>query len=311
MRSRRPGGWGVLATVVALILLAPTQALASDTYAVPAGSLVYGLVAGTHGYRIRIFKGERGGRRHFRLRAEGHHATVIYSVPVGRAPLDGIVANLGRRGRFDLRLAPKGKERPLGLGGNCEGQKGRWQRGYLVGIARFHGERGYTDLRLHRIPVISESWPAFRCHYAHGGGPYGKRRRAQVFAHRSGLGFGGVLSSRHSGPADQRAFFRAWKGGSAGRMWISREVKVPAPESTFVFPGGPNLPEEVTVEPPQPFAGSAGFTRSPESTFSWSGDLTVEFPGMDPVRLAGPKFVAGVCAVDGCVRQEPERTSPE
>ncbi|HET7508324.1 MAG TPA: hypothetical protein VFJ53_08205, partial [Solirubrobacterales bacterium] len=93
-------------------------------------------------------------------------------------------------------------------------------------------------------------------------------------------------------------------------MWISREVKVGATESTFVFPGGPKLPEEVTVEPPKPFAGSAAFTRTPESTFSWSGDLSVEFPGMNPVRLAGPGFGAGVCAVDGCVSQEPEPEPP-
>jgi hypothetical protein len=312
-RSSRRGRWGgAVVVAAALLLAAPAHAVAGDAYPVSGGSLVFGMLTGTDGYRIHFSEWERGHGRHFKVVVDGHDASLTYAVPAGRAPADGIVANLGRRGRFELRLGRLGMVRRLGYSSQCEGVPGRWQRGYMIGIAHFRGERGYTSTDIHvgRIPIVIESWPAFRCHYAHGGGPRVKPRRAQVFARRGGLGFGAVLHARHSGPADQRAFFRAWMDGSAGRMWISREVMVPAPESSFVFPGGPKLPEEVTVEPPKPFAGSASFIRSPESTFSWSGDLTVEFPGMNPVRLAGPGFGAGVCGVDSCVRQEPEREPP-
>lgn len=306
----RRGRWGGVLAAAALVFTAPAHAVAGDTYPVSGGSLVYGLLSGSNGYRVHFSEWERHHRRRFKVVVDGHHATVTYEVPAGRAPADGVAANLGRRGRFDLRLRPVGKVKRLGLPRGCEGRHGRWQDGYLIGTAGFHGERSYTDALERRTAIVVESWPAFSCHYTEGGGPHGKPRRAQVFAHRRGLSFGAVLSTRHSTPASRRATFRASMYASAGRMLISREVRVPATESSFAFPGGPKLPEEVTVKPPRPFAGSASFTRSPESTFSWSGDLTVEFPGMDPIRLTGPSFGAGVCALDGCARQEPERESP-
>lgn len=306
--GRRWGG--AIAIAAALLLVAPVHALAGDSYPVSGGSLIFGAVRGSHGYRINFSEWDRGHGPHFKVRVEGHHARVFYGAPAGRVPADGVAASLGRRGRFDLRLASMGRKRTLGIAHSCEGRRGTWQRGYLVGSAGFHGERDYTEARVRRIPIVAESWPAFRCHYLEGGGRRANSRRAQVTARRGPVGFGAVLSAR-SGPVDRRALFRAWTSDHSGRVQIYREVSVPAPESSFAFPGGPKLPEEVTVEPPQPFAGSASFTRTPESTFSWSGDLTVTFPGLPPIRLAGPSFEAGVCALDACVRQEPDRPERE
>ncbi len=301
---------GVLAVAIAVLLGVPGHASADGTYPVAAGSLVFGALPGGHGYRIHFSEWERQGRRRFKAVARGRGAIVTYQVPVGSAPTEGIAANLGRRGRFDLHLRRTGKPRRLRFGKGCEGEPGRWWRGYLVGSARFRGERGYAEAQARRIPVVVESWKAFRCHYAGGEQHRGRVRRAQVYAHRGPLGFGAVLATRHSAPADERAIFRAWTSERAGRMRIYREVTAPAPESTFAFPGGPKLPEVVTVAPPKPFAGSATFARTPESTFTWTGDLSVEFPGLGPVRLAGPRFAAGVCALRGCVREEPEREPP-
>jgi hypothetical protein len=75
---------------------------------------------------------------------------------------------------------------------------------------------------------------------------------------------------------------------------------VAAPERTLLFPGAPHLPEEVAVRPPAPFAGSAEFLRTPESTFTWTGDLAVTFPGLDPIRLTGPRFGVQICVLKGC-----------
>ena len=300
----------VLAAVTAALLFAtPMQAAgAGGTYPVPAGSLVFGHLPGSNGYRVNF--SESGGRHGERFKAvvKGHHGTVTYTVPAGRDPAAGIAANLGRRGRFDLRLR-LGKVRRLRLGHGCEGEPGRWQRGYAYGSARFRGERHYTDARSRRIPIVFESWQAFRCHYTEGP-RNGQARRAQVYANRPGLGFGALLSARPATPVDQRAIYRAWDYANAGRMAISREIKVLAPASTFAFPGGPQVPEDMTVDPPKPFDGSASFTRTPESTFTWTGDLTVEFPGLAPIRLTGTSFNAGVCAIEGCVRREREREPP-
>jgi hypothetical protein len=298
------------AITVTLLLGAPVHAVAGNTYAVPGGSLVYGLLRGANGYRVHFSEWQRNRHQRFKVAVNGNHAVVTYEVPADRLPADGITANLGRRGGFDLRLVRAGKSRGLGYPDYCEGPHGRWQRGYLLGTGRFRGERDYTEAHSHRIPVIFESWPSFRCRYVEEGGERAESRLAQVFAHRRNVGFGAVLSSRHSTPTAQRATFRAWMESRAGRMRISREVKIHAAESSFSFPGAPKLPEDVTVEPPKPFAGTASFTRGPESTFAWTGDLTVEFPGMRSTRLAGPSFGAGVCDAERCVRQEPERESP-
>jgi hypothetical protein len=303
--------WGLLlAAATALLLIAPAAAVAGNTYPVSGGSLVYtSRLSATNGYRFQFSANERRQRRHFKLTVEGHHATVTYETKGGQAPANGIAVDLGRRGRFDLRFVPAGKVKTLGVGRGCEGPKGRWQRGYLVGVGRFRGERDYTEAHVRRIPAISESWPAIRCHFAQGGG-HGSPRRAQVFAHRRSVGFGAVLDRRDLAPFGSRALFRAWEYRRAGRMQISREVKVRAPESTFTFPGGPKLPEDVALTPPAPFTGSATFSRSPESTFAWSGDLAVAFPGTGRIPLTGVGFGAGVCALEGCVRQEPEREPP-
>jgi hypothetical protein len=312
MSAPGSGRWrGVLAATAVLLLFAPASALAGSTYRVSGGSLVYTPhLAAKDGYRIQFSENERRRRRHFHLTVEGHHATVTYEVGGGGPPADGIAVDLGRRGRFDLHFVSAGKVRTLGIGRGCEGPRGRWQRGYLVGAARFRGERDYTEARVRRIPAVSESWPAIRCRYAEGGRGHGLPRRAQVLAHRGDIGFGAILYRRDLVPFGSRALFRAWDYDRAGRMRISREVMLRAPESTFAFPGAPKLPEDVTLAPPSPFTGTASFSRSPESTFIWSGDLAVAFPGTGRIPLTGPGFEAGVCALEGCVRQEPEREPP-
>jgi hypothetical protein len=300
----------LLAVTAVLLLVAPAAAVAGSTYRVSGGSLVYtSHLSATHGYRIQFSENERRGR-HFNLTVEGHHATVTYELAGGGAPADGIAVDLGRRGRFDLRFVPAGKVRTLGIGSGCEGPKGRWQHGYLVGLGRFRGERDYTEIHLRRIGAISESWSAIRCHYVEGGRDRGVPRRAHLSARRDGIEFGASLERRDLAPFGSRALFRALDYDRAGRMWIAREVKVRAPESTFTFPGGPKLPEDVALAPPGPFTGSATFSRTPESTFAWSGDLAVAFPGTGRIPLAGQQFSVEVCALEGCVHQEPEREPP-
>jgi hypothetical protein len=310
MSAGRRGPWiGALVVLVALAVAAPAGAAKRpDTYVVSAGSATYARLDGSNGYRIHFSQNRRNGRRHFKLRVTGRGASVSYEVPGGRPTPGGVVADLGRRGRFDLRFEGVGKVKPLALGHNCQGLKGRWQDGYLIGIARFRGERGYTRIRVHRIPALTETWPEFRCRYDEGGHRRkGEPRRAQVISRSGGVEFDAVLFHRHAAPAGRRAVFRAWKTARVGRLSISREVRATATESTFAFPDWASLPEETTVSPPAPFTGTATFNRTPESTFTWTGDLAVRFPGSGRIRLAGPSFSAGVCALRGCVSQAPPR----
>ena len=132
--------------------------------------------------------------------------------------------------------------------------------------------------------------------------------RARVIAYRREVGFGAVLAPTSA--AGPPAAFRAWDYSGRGNLRISRDVRVTAPETTFAFPGGPKLPEEVSVTPPAPFTGTASFTRTSESTFTWAGDLAVQFPGTGPIHLAGPRYGVRVCAADRCMNEGSESERP-
>ncbi|HEX4305738.1 MAG TPA: hypothetical protein VHZ54_06875 [Solirubrobacterales bacterium] len=297
-----------MALPATILLLAPAGSLAARTYVYRGGFETYATVRGAHGFRVDLAETSRGG---LRVIVAGHHSRTTYRASVGAPSPDRVAGSLGRLGRFDLRFVPVGKSRAVPIVNWCTGPKGAFQAGYLVGRFRFRGERDYTRVQGHRVPAAVNSWSALRCRYATSE-PFhpGREPRAHLSiwtrGRRQRLDFGTVVFHRHARPDDRRVQFWASTSGRAGRVSISREVKVTAPESTVAFPGGPKLPEELKVTPPAPFTGSAIFARTSESTFTWTGDLAVDFPGLAPLRLSGARFGARMCALLACVAQEPE-----
>lgn len=307
MSARRVVG-GIAATVAAALLVVPASALATKTYVTKAGSVTYAQVHGSNGFRLNFSENEK---RYFEAHTVGPDTSTRYDLRGGSVAGGKVSADLGKLGRFDLRFVPVGRSKPISIPSWCTGPEGSWQPGYLVGRARFRGERGYTQVHLHKVSAARETWSSLRCHYLEG--PFGqaKKRRATVNAsrsvgprrHRTFQNFKATLFGRHAAPRARRVVFSAKRNEGAGGISITREAEVEAPESTFLFTGGKQLPEEVEVTPPAPFSGTASFIRTAESTFEWRGDLAVEFPGIDPIRLAGPSFSAGVCALEECVSQ--------
>lgn len=310
MSPRRILGWAT-AVAVALLALPAVASAAPQAYVSHGGSVVYARVHGSNGYRLNFSENEK---RYFDVHVVGHGTTTRYDLHGGPVAGGRVSANLGRRGSFDLRFVPAGKSQAVPIVNWCSGPKGRWQRGYLVGRLRFRGERGYTDVHLHKLPAARETWSSLHCHYLSSAAFRGERkeRRARLnvrpakSAEHSSVYeyFGATLYHRHTRPRGRRVLFHASRLEEAGRISIEREATAQAPESTFRFLGGAKLPEEVEVRPPAPFSGSASFTRTAESTFEWVGDLSVDFPGVDPVRLAGSSFAAALCELEGCVKEE-------
>lgn len=310
MRAR---GWPVAAVAaLALALAAPAPAAAADTYVIPAGSTTGASVRASNGFGVRIWENDLAA---FRLIVKGHHSRTIYSV--GGGPVSGgrVSADLGKRGEFDLRFVPAGRPSRVRVASWCDDAMGRWERGFLVGRFRFRGERDFTQVRGHRLPAARESWPSLRCHYASGSEYHpAKEPRFRVLAWsrgRRGADFAAALFHRQARPAARRVQFRATAYGRAGRVSIDREIAVAGPEADLDIPGPPRLSEEVTVSPPAPFTGTATFARTHESTFTWTGDLAVDFPGRGVVRLAGPRFGARLCTLEGCISREPEDEADE
>ncbi|MBS1677031.1 MAG: hypothetical protein JST08_06570 [Actinobacteria bacterium] len=167
-----------------------------------------------------------------------------------------------------------------------------------------------------------ESWGHLVCEFT--GLPvvgHPKKKRASFAANASDapsifvapkhtLSFLATQFYRHAAPADRRVLYTAELADKAGRITIHRKVKVAAPERSLLFPGGRAMPEEIAVAPPAPFTGSGEFLRTRESTFTWHGDLAVTFPGLDPIRLTGPRFTVVICALKGCVTRSSEADTP-
>jgi hypothetical protein len=315
MRVRR-----IATFLVGLALLAPTSALAAETFSFGPGAVTYARLQATHGYRVNFSETEGG---YFFVRVKGHGSTTDFATRTGRTPGAHLRADFGGRGRFDLRFVPKGTPESLAISESCEGDKGVWQPGYLVGRARFRTELGFAQIRIHRVFASRESWSHQVCEFTgaglqFGGHPKEKRttfaataatypKDAGLFAapERS-LTFRATQFFRHAKPAARRVDYLAELRENTGRVTVHRKVLVAAPERSLLFPGVPRLPEEIAVEPPAPFGGSAELLRTPESTFTWSGDLAVTFPGLAPIRLTGPRFSAEVCTHKGCASRGAE-----
>jgi hypothetical protein len=296
--------------VPAVPLFAASASSAAQTFTLPAGASTYAHVHASNGYRLNFSENDR---HYFAARVVGQDATTTFGLRGRPVTGDRVSANLGRRGRFDLRFVPVGRPENVPVFGFCTGAVGHWQAGYLVGHFHFRAEGGYTGVSLGKVPAARETWSRRRCHFSEAlleEHPKLRRMRLSASARAGGKheALEAILFHRHARPPGRRVRFRAFRREREGRISIEREVKVEAPETSFASVGGPKMPEEIEVKPPAPFVGSATFTRTAESTFEWSGDLAVTFPGLPPVRLAGPKFSASVCAGNRCVTKPSKAT---
>jgi hypothetical protein len=310
----------MLVPLVALALLAPTSALA-ETFSFGPDGDTFARLQGTHGYRVNFSENDRG---YFSVRVKGHGSTTDFATKTKRVSADRVRANFGRRGKFDLRFVAAGKPESFSVSAGCEGGKGTFQPGYLVGRAHFRTERGFARIRVHRIEAAREFWPRQLCDSSWAGFHPGhsKKKRtilsatAATYASHDifaapvrSLTFRATEFSRHAKPADRQVAYLAELRERAGRVSIHRKMAVVAPDRSLLFPGGAQMPEEIATKPPAPLLGSAEFLRTPESTYTWSGDLAVAFPGIDPIRLTGSRFDVQICSAKGCVAHEAERGS--
>jgi hypothetical protein len=312
VRRRRAGrrlGAGValaLATGAALCPVA-TAAHAPHHYVLRPYRAIRFQVQGSHGYVIGVAE---GSRRHFAVTVHRGPATTAYE---RRGPLpqprDGVRGDLGALGSFDVRFIPQGKPRRLPRYSWCTGPGPTIQPGIVRGKIRFRGERGYTRAADHVASAELETVRGQRCHYGetgHSKHPPRYTATLQVADESAGASahFEALRFSPRSRPPARRVFYEAAAYDRRGPIDTIRRIRLGTDTSTFRLPDFPVAPETAVIEPPAPFTGSGTFTRTPESTFSWTGDLAVTFPGTDPIPLAGPDFRLDYCALRSCIDQE-------
>lgn len=160
-------------------------------------------------------------------------------------------------------------------------------KGVFAGNLRFRGENGYVSVHVHRVAGgILE--PAGRCplrRHRHGHFDTSilfETPSAFLAESRHGVDLTGLLALEF-GPFSE---VLATHEESRGKLAIIRTVFA-HPHKTF------HVNEAATaanVSPPAPFHGSGHYRAAPDGTTTWTGDLTVNFPGAARFPLTGPEF---------------------
>jgi hypothetical protein len=306
-RGRRPVGV-VLALALVAVALLPAAAMAASPrhYVLPANRAIRFLLHGSNGYVISFAE---GSARHFAVDVRGGPANTEYEARAARGrSRNEVRGTIGRLVKVDVHFVPHGHPHRLPRYSFCVGPGPTIQPGTVRGTIRFRGERAYTGVVAHSAAAELETLPSQRCHYrgpGHSEDPprYTATLDADHETGGTGVHFEALRFAPGSRPPGRRAFYGASVYEQLGRIHIVREVRLTTDTSTFLLPNFARAPENAVIEPPAPFTGSATFARTPESTFSWTGDLAVAFPGIDPVPLAGAAFNLDYCAQRDCIEQ--------
>jgi hypothetical protein len=259
---------------------------------------------GTNGYSIHI---SVNPRRHLILQVSKEGFSAEYTTRDLLAATDRVKAKLLGLGTVSVRFHPRGSVRHPTLPG-CSRERPAVQPGVVRGTISFAGERQYTRVHVRDAEAAIEEPMSWWCRYGvlfepnENDGDWTSKFLAEdegvyflVRKYRPGLIDGGqVLYFAETGEA-----FETASGEVPLTVW--RRIRIPAPASTF----DDVHPEHLTVSPPPPFSGTGTLDRTPESVFTWEGDISVQFPGLDPIPLAGPAFGSGYCLREvGCFRQD-------
>jgi hypothetical protein len=259
---------------------------------------------GSNGYSIHI---SVNPRRHLILQVSKEGYSAEYMTRDVFADSDRVKARLLGLGTISVRFHPSGSVRHPSLPGCGRRERPAVQPGVVRGTIRFVAEREYTQVKVREAEAAVEKPTSRRCRY---GVKFELNPRQREWVsklsasaegvhflarkYRSGVIEGGqVLYLAETGEAFESASRRV-------PLTIYRHISVSAPVSTF----RDAHPERLAVSPPPPFSGTGTLARTPESVFTWGGDLSVQFPGLDPIPLAGPGFGSEYCLrKSGCVRQ--------
>lgn len=259
---------------------------------------------GSNGYSVHI---SVNPRQHLTLLVTKDGYSAEYLTRDVLVDTDRVKAKLLGRGTIALQFHPRGPVRHPDVRG-CGKDRPSVQPGIVRGRIKFIGERQYTRVGAQEAAAAIEEPVRWDCRFGVEA-EWDPRRldwTAKLSADAEGIYFlarryrPGVLGrSQVLYLAETGETFETKRGQPPLTVW--RRARVSAPVSTF----RDAHPETLTTGPPPPFSGTASIARTPESVFTWEGDLSVQFPGLDPISLAGPDFQFDYCLRKvGCLRQD-------
>lgn len=163
------------------------------------------------------------------------------------------------------------------------------QRGLFVGSLKFRGEHGYVSVRLHRAKgAIVRVGHRCRVHRRFHFDPsdfeflFTKPEAAMLAISRDGVDTSALLAIA----AKKHSAFLALHEESRPNLAIIRLA-------TVYKQGKLHLNDSLTsgsLVPPGPFQGTGRYRAFPDGSHTWSGNLSINFPGGPRFPLTGPTF---------------------
>lgn len=304
---------------LAALLALPAGATAKPGYKVkPAGSELFLFLGDKGDYEISL---EANDRQRVLLAAETGLFTATEYSTKGRVSSKRIEADLGDLGRIDLdvRLRPRHSEiEPRQR--NCKGRKSIFVPGSFHGTIRFSGEGDIPPFSVKRgeIGFLRRFKQVCKLRRA----PKRNQKKPKAEKPKVKLEFG-LLDT--SGKGDGRTVrFEVFSLGEARNPAKSfgiyeaaaaeRRKNLRIARWTFGFFGPKEFrmskrgkqPLTLRVKPPEPFSGKALYKRGPGEKATWTGNLSVELAGAEPIPLTGDNYDAVFCRgldfdeIEGC-----------
>jgi hypothetical protein len=209
----------------------------------------------------------------------------------GVAEPEHLRATFGEFGEVSMRFRESHDKSWLGKRRNCRGaQRFVKRRGVFVGNLRFEDERGDLSLQVHRakgsVVTVAQKCLQPRRRGGFLSAKESSRQIRSVFLalDREGVDFTGFLALERG----SKTTFMATHEETRGKLAITQIAVVRSNQSPAV-----RVDEALTragVSPPAPFHGTGRYRAAPDGTTTWTGNLSVNFPGTPRYPLTGPQF---------------------
>lgn len=303
---------GLLA--VALAALAPATAFgnASANIRRAPGTSADFTLGGSNGYSL-YFKSEKGHLRMIASQRRPTQATISPSGKLVPARLGAasestyvvngvssdpstIEADLGSAGKVSLIFQPSGAKKVTTFdlsdkSERCLGATKVVRRlGNFVGTVSFHGENGYTTAEATSVPGTVGTSPFRNCTTIAGRRALADRPASETQAFLSVPGKTSFLAIRD----EKRARFFAGEGEELSSGFaVFRTASAAGSSRLFPF----SLRGlTASVRPPAPFSGFGLYRKPASGPPTWSGNLSVDFPGFERA-LTGDRMIKPVLKV--------------
>ncbi len=314
LRGRTSRCVSVCLVVLGLATFAPVQDVLAHSRGPRNLEQIRFKLAGTNGYQISVQaefdgSGSRPRRSSVTLFVDRHSEDAIYTT-AGTATPDMLKASFGNLGFISLRFHASGRVLRTKLSKGCrssgEPAIPKTRLGVFVGTIRFTGEQDYTEARASRVKggvgdqggLLSphEKVGCFTGEFIQGGGkkrrekkPHQSKNRISFEAYARSTEVSFFVSPRNIKPsaAHSSYTFTSIASEKQGRVRILREISAVGPSSDLQYDSALT---SATFDPPPPFTGTGTFDEN--ASPSWTGSISVQFPGSSQISLAGLAFQA-------------------